>query len=336
MKTLVTGGAGYIGSHVVVALIEAGHEVEVLDDLSNSRAEVLDAIEKICGYRPVLHARPVTEVGAVLADAGFGAVAHLAGLKSVEDSMHNPCEYYQQNVGGAAAVCKAMAECGVPLLLFSSSACVYGNHTRPQEATPTAPCSPYGHSKLFCERVIQDACRAHGISAVCLRYFNPAGAHPSGLLGDRPRGAAKNLMPLLCAAARGEALLKVFGKHLPTVDGSPVRDYVHVVDLAEGHLAALGWLEAQPRGEFRVVNLGSGCGMSVLQMASEMAMVSEREIRMQLCSPRPGDAPRYVADVSLARSLFGWSARFSPRDMCADAWRSCLKLDGKEHLQNDK
>ena len=322
MKILVTGGTGFIGGNVVVALLQAGHRVEILDDLSNSHREVLQEISEACGTMPHLHELPVSEVGRVLEGAEFDAVLHLASLKSVEDSVADPLEYYEKNLGGTIAVCRAAAQHHVPRLIFSSSACVYGDNPHPDESTPPAPCSPYGHSKLFSERIIQDACTAHDMSAVCLRYFNPAGAHKSGVLGDRPKRAPKNLMPLLCSAAQGETTLKVFGTQFPTADGSPVRDYIHVEDLAAGHLAALSWLSGRPSGECLTVNLGSGRGVSVFSMAGEMAHVCECEVRLECCPPRAGDAPSYVADTSLAETLLGWSPRLSLRSICQDAWNA--------------
>lgn len=320
MKILITGGTGYIGSHLAVSLIEAGHEVELLDDLSNSFEDVLGGIRDACGTKPVLHRRNVQDVAQVLRGGGFGAVAHLAALKSVAESMADPLVYYEQNLVGTMSVCRACVECAVPYLLFSSSACVYGDSPHPSEETPPSPCNPYGRSKLYSEGIISDVCRSRGLRAVSLRYFNPSGAHPCGALGERPKKPAANLMPLLCAAARGDATLKVFGKHLPTADGSPVRDYVHVMDIAEGHVAALEWLQGKPPGEFLTLNLGRGEGASVLQLACEMAMVCEREIRVERCGPRPGDAPCCFANVDKARALLGWEAKRTLRDICADAW----------------
>ena len=325
MLILVTGGAGFIGCNVVLALVQAGHTVEVLDNLSNSLRTSLHDVHSICGTLPLLHECPVADVARVLQGRSFDALVHLASLKSVEDSVINPLDYYEQNLAGTIAVCRAAVQHRVPRLIFSSSACVYGDHPRPDESTSTAPRNPYGHSKLFSERIIQDTCLAHGLAAVCLRYFNPAGAHQSGALGELPLHSPKNLMPLLCSAALGESTLKVFGSRLPTADGSPVRDYIHVEDLASGHLAALSWLSTRPPGEFRSVNLGSGQGVSVFQIASEMACVCEREVRIECCPPRPGDSPCYVADPSLAASLFGWSARLSLRSICRDAWSAYLR-----------
>lgn len=327
MRVLVTGGAGYIGSHTCVELMQAGHEVVILDNLSNSNRAVIGRIAAIAGVAPAFAEADVRDLGAlskVFARDHFDAVIHFAGLKAVGESVAKPVEYYDNNVQGALVLCRAMAEAGVRTLVFSSSATVYGSvSTMPiREDAPLGPTNPYGHSKLMVERILQDlaASEPRAWRIALLRYFNPAGAHPSGLIGEDPLGVPNNLMPNIAQVAVGaRARVRVFGSDYPTRDGTGVRDYIHVVDLARGHLAALETMLRDRKGF--TVNLGTGRGVTVLEAVSAFERASGRPIPYELVARRAGDVAECYADAALAESLLGWKAVLSIDEMCRDAWR---------------
>jgi UDP-glucose 4-epimerase len=324
MKVLVTGGAGYIGSHTVVELMAAGHQVTVLDNLSNSKLSVIDRIANIAGCRPeFIHADVRDRATLVPALAGCDAVIHFAGLKAVGESVTQPLRYYDNNVSGSIALFEAMAEAGVRTLVFSSSATVYGDpHAVPiREDFPLSVTNPYGRSKLIIEDVLRDLAKAEPSWRIALlRYFNPVGAHASGTLGEDPNGIPNNLMPYVSQVAVGKlACLSVFGDDYPTPDGTGVRDYIHVVDLALGHLAALAALERD--SGVLTVNLGTGQGYSVLEMVRAFEQASGRPVPYRIAPRRPGDIAACYADPTLAERLLGWKAQRGIDAMCVDGWR---------------
>lgn len=323
---LVTGGAGYIGSHTVVELLSAGHELLILDNFSNSSPRVLERIEQISGRRPSVIEGDIRD-GALLeklfASYPIASVVHFAGLKAVGESVEQPMRYYDNNVVGSLRLFEAMARAGVYRLVFSSSATVYGDpHTVPiDESFPLQATNPYGRSKLIIEEMLRDIGRADPQwRVVLLRYFNPVGAHSSGLIGEDPQGIPNNLMPFVAQVAVGRrAELSVFGGDYPTADGTGVRDYIHVVDLARGHLAALEALERQ--GGVVPVNLGTGRGYSVLEVVKAFEKASGQAVPYRIVDRRPGDIAACYADPLRARELLGWSAERDIDAMCADAWR---------------
>lgn len=325
---LLTGGTGYIGSHTCVELINAGYDTVLYDNLCNSSPVVIDRIEKITGKRPAFVEGDIRDRAAVdrLLDAyPVGAVVHFAGLKAVADSVAHPLDYYLNNVGGSATLFDAMRAHGIRRVVFSSSATVYGMaSTMPlTEASPTEPVNPYGDTKWIVERLLLGMAHADANwRALCLRYFNPVGAHASGLIGESPRDTPNNLMPYVAQVAVGKLpRLKVFGNDYPTHDGTGVRDYIHVSDLARGHVAAVEQLlESRPL-EHPVVNLGTGTGHSVLEVIAAFVRASGREVPFEIVERRPGDIASSYADVTLARSYLGWSARHDLHEMCADSWR---------------
>ena len=326
MHVLVTGGTGFIGSHTCIALLGAGHELTVIDDLSNSRREVLDRIEQISGRRPAFVEGDVRDRGLlkkVFAGPGIDAVIHFAGLKSVGESVTQPLRYYDCNIGGTLALCEAMGDAGVKTLIFSSSATVYGDPAALpiREDFPRSTTNPYGASKLMLEDMLADLSRSDGEWRIArLRYFNPVGAHESGLIGEAPSGIPNNLMPYVAQVASGlREKLSVFGGDYPTPDGTGVRDYIHVMDLAEGHVAALDYLARAPG--LLTVNLGTGCGYSVLDMVHSFEKASGRPVPYQIVARRPGDVAACYADATLAESLLGWQARRGIDEMCRDTWR---------------
>ena len=327
---LVTGAAGYLGSHTCVELMAEGYDVVGLDDFSNSQPGVLDRIATLAG-RPIRFYRAdVCDAGALqrlfLREAIDGVV-HFAGLKAVGDSVREPLGYYRTNVEGSRALAAAMDVAGVGRIVFSSSATVYGDpDTVPiAEDAPMRPTNPYGRSKWMVEQMLRDtaAARPHW-SVMLLRYFNPTGAHPSGLLGEDPSGTPNNLMPYLTQVAVGRRpSLQIFGRDYPTPDGTGVRDYVHVMDLARGHVAALR--AAATRQGCTAVNLGTGQGSSVLELVDAFRTASAQPIPVVYTERRPGDVASTYADVALAHTLLDWHAERSLADMCADAWhwQSC-------------
>ncbi len=321
---LVTGGLGYIGSHTVIALLAAGQRVRIVDNLSNSKIAVLDRIEEISGQRPEFIQADIRGRSAMYtALAGCDAVIHFAGLKAVGESVEKPLLYYRNNVEGSIALFEAMAEAGVKTVVFSSSATVYGD---PQsvpirEDAPLSATNPYGRSKLMIEDILRDVVKADPSWRIgLLRYFNPVGAHASGRIGEDPNGIPNNLMPYVAQVAVGKlACLSVFGNDYPTPDGTGVRDYIHVVDLAKGHLAALAALER--REGLLTVNLGTGCGYSVLDMVKAFEQASGRPVPYRITQRRPGDIACCYADPTLAADLLDWRAELGLDAMCADAWR---------------
>ena len=327
MKVLVTGGAGYIGSHTCVELMQAGHEAVIFDNLCNSHRAVLGRIARIVGRTPEFTNADVRDPAAVrevFARHRFDAVIHFAGLKAVGGAVEKPIEYYDNNVQGALTLCRAMAEAGVGALVFSSSATVYGSASSVpiREDAPLGPTNPYGHSKLMVERILGDLAASEPAAwrIALLRYFNPAGAHASGLIGEDPQGIPNNLMPNIAQVAVGvRDTLRVFGSDYPTRDGTGVRDYIHVVDLARGHLAALETMQRERRGF--TVNLGTGRGISVLEAVRAFERASGRPIPIERVARRAGDVAECYADPALAQKVLGWKAAHSLEDMCRDAWR---------------
>ena len=324
--TLVTGGAGYIGAHTTLALLQAGHAVVVLDNLSNSSAESLRRVERIAGRAPVFVQGDVRDralVEQLLRQHGVGAVLHFAGLKAVGESVSLPMAYYDHNVAGSLALCQAMAAAGVWRLVFSSSATVYGDPaTVPiHEDMPTGPTNPYGRTKWLVEHLLRDVAASDARWAIAaLRYFNPVGAHESGLIGEDPRGTPNNLLPYVAQVAVGRrAELAVFGDDYPTPDGTGVRDYIHVVDLADGHLKALQALAA--RHGLHTWNLGTGRGYSVLEIVRAFEAASGRPVPYRVAPRRPGDIATCYADPAKAERELGWKARRGLDEMMRDAWR---------------
>ena len=323
---LVTGGAGYIGSHTCVELLAAGADVTVFDNFSNSHPESLARVERITGrtlrkVRGDLRDRAALTLA--LRESGASAVIHFAGLKAVGESVAKPLEYYDNNVAGALHLLEAMRACGVKTLVFSSSATVYGDPQRLPlaEDHPLAVTNPYGRSKLMIEEILRDLHRSDpSWRMALLRYFNPAGAHASGLIGEDPQDIPNNLMPFVAQVAGGRReFLNVWGDDYPTPDGTGVRDFIHVVDLALGHLKALERLRAH--AECVAVNLGTGTGYSVLQMVRAFEAASGRPVPYRVAARRPGDIASCYADPALARTLLGWSAQRGLDQMCADGWR---------------
>ena len=325
MRVLVTGGAGYIGSHTCLDLLMAGHDVVVLDNFSNSKPVVLDRIDRICGRRPIIYRGDVCDsdkVAGILLEHEIESVIHFAGLKAVGESVAQPLQYYINNVAGSMALFSAMQKTGVCSLVFSSSATVYGNpHSVPiHENFPLSATNPYGRSKLMVEDMLRDLIRADDTWHIALlRYFNPVGAHESGLIGEDPTGIPSNLMPYICQVAVGRHKeLQIFGGDYPTVDGTGIRDYVHVVDLAAGHIAALNWLR-QHKG-VHTYNLGTGLGNSVLEVVRAFEAASGKSVPYRIVERRPGDIAQCYADPSSAEQKLGWKARHGIEKMCRDAW----------------
>ena len=323
---LLTGGTGYIGSHACVVLMQAGHEVVILDNLCNSRRDVVDRIAGIVGRAPLFvegDVRDKTLVSRLLREHSVSAAIHFAGLKAVGESVAQPLRYYDCNVGGTVALCEAMAEVGVKNLVFSSSATVYGDPASVpiHEDFPTGATNPYGGSKLMVEEVLADLHKSDASWRIArLRYFNPVGAHESGLIGEEPNGIPNNLMPYVAQVAAGRReRLSVYGNDYPTRDGTGIRDYIHVVDLAAGHLAALRYL--QDTGGLLTVNLGTGRGCSVLEMVAAFEKASGRPIPYQIVDRRPGDIAECWADPAAAQQLLGWRATRDVDAMCRDTWR---------------
>lgn len=326
MNILVIGGAGYIGSHTAVDLIAEGHAVCIVDNLANSKLSVIDRIERIAGRRPeFVHAdvRDRAALKAIFATCNVEAVIHFAGLKAVGESVREPLRYYANNVGGTIALVECMAEAGVKNLIFSSSATVYGQpgSVPVREDAPLSVSNPYGRSKLMVEDILRDVAAADPSWRIgLLRYFNPVGAHSSGLIGEDPNGIPNNLMPYIAQVAVGKLdALNVFGGDYPTPDGTGVRDYIHVVDLAKGHTAALAAL--QRRAGVLTVNLGTGRGYSVMQMVEAFRKASGMPVPCRVVGRRSGDIAVCYADPTLAKQVLSWEAGLGLEDMCADTWR---------------
>jgi UDP-glucose 4-epimerase len=327
MNILVTGGAGYIGSHTVVALLNQGDHVVIVDNFYNAKPEVLNRIEKITKRRPDLVALDVKDEAAltsVFQRYTIDAVIHFAGYKAVGESVSKPLFYYDNNLNSTMVLLKVMLAFNVKRLVFSSSATVYGNPERMPlvETDPVGgTTNPYGSTKLINEMIIEDVVKANpGFHVAILRYFNPIGAHPSGLIGEDPQGIPNNLMPFITQVAIGKRpFLSVYGQDYPTVDGTGVRDYIHVDDLAAGHLAALKKLQSNPG--FVVYNLGTGKGTSVLEMIHAFEQASGVKIPYQIVARRPGDIAASFADCQKAKTDLGWSTKKTVLDACVDSWR---------------
>jgi len=326
MTILVTGGAGYIGSHTCVELLNAGQQVTVFDNFSNSQPEALARVERITGKKLQLiegDIRDRSAISAALRQSGASAVIHFAGLKAVGESVAQPLSYYDNNVVGTVRLLEAMKECGVKTLVFSSSATVYGD---PQylpltEGHPLSATNPYGQTKLVIENMLRDLYTSEASWRIgILRYFNPVGAHVSGLIGEDPQGVPNNLMPFVAQVAVGRReFLNVWGNDYATPDGTGVRDYIHVVDLALGHLAALTQLQTGP--QCVEANLGTGVGYSVLDMVRAFELASGKPVAYRLSPRRAGDVAACYADPAHARALLGWQAERDLQTMCQDAWR---------------
>lgn len=326
MKLLLTGGTGYIGSHAAVAFAAAGHDVVLYDNLSNSRADVVERVSTITGKTtPFVQGdlRNTTLLTQTLQAHGVEAVVHFAGLKAVGDSVADPVTYYAHNVQGSISLLQAMQANGIKQLIFSSSATVYGE---PQylpfdEVHPTQPTNPYGRTKLQIEDILRDLCASDPAWRVaCLRYFNPVGAHPSGLIGEDPQGVPNNLMPFVAQVASGQRpFLRIFGNDYPTPDGTGVRDYIHVMDLVEGHAAALNFLKKE--AGWHAINLGTGQGLSVLQLVTAFEQASGQAIPREIAPRRAGDLASYYATAAKVQALLGWQADRSLADMCASTWQ---------------
>ncbi|UOQ57680.1 UDP-glucose 4-epimerase GalE [Leucobacter allii] len=325
MRVLLTGGAGYIGSHTALVLIERGHEVVVLDDFSNASPEAVRRVEELTGATIPVVTADLAERGAAhaaLEGVAFDAVIHFAGLKAVGESVAQPTRYYRVNLDSTLTLLDLMAERGVDRFVFSSSATVYGD----PELVPIAEThrtgvgitNPYGWTKFMIEQIVRDAQAARPeLGAVLLRYFNPVGAHPSGRIGEDPTGTPNNLMPFIAQVAVGtRERLSVFGDRYPTPDGTGVRDYIHVMDLAEGHVAALERIAAGVAS----YNLGSGTGSSVLDVVRAFEAAAGRAVPYEVVPPRPGDVAEMVADPARANAELGWRTTRSLADACRDAW----------------
>jgi UDP-glucose 4-epimerase len=323
---LVTGGAGYIGSHTVVELIKAGHQVLIVDNLCNSSAKVLDRIEALAGkHFSFVRAdvRDGTALDRIFAEYRIDGVIHFAGLKAVGESVAQPLRYFDNNVGSTLALLHAMDSANVRRIVFSSSATVYGDPDQVpiNESSRLQVTNPYGRTKLMCEDILRDLQQADPRWQVAiLRYFNPVGAHISGTIGENPSGTPNNLMPFITQVAVGQReFLSIFGKDYPTPDGTGVRDYIHVVDLAQGHLAALNYLQNQQASI--TVNLGTGRGVSVKELADTFARVTGVPVPYRFVDRRPGDVATCYADTRLAQETLGWQAQLGVERMCQDAWR---------------
>lgn len=331
MKILLTGGAGYIGSHLAVAACASGHEIVIYDNLHLSSGRVIDSIKKIVGA-PIIFVegdvRDTKMLESALLKNKIDAVVHLAGLKSVRRSVQNPVEYYSNNVMGAISVVKAMQQSNINLLVFSSSATVYGAplYLPYDENHPTSPCNPYGNTKLQIEVMLRDLVGSDAkLGVACLRYFNPVGAHESGLIGDDPPGIPENLMPYIARVASGELpSLRIYGDDYETPDGTGARDYIHVMDLVEGHLSALNFLKLK-RG-FHVLNLGSGRATSVMECIKTFEMVNRVKIPLIFEGRRKGDLPTYHAQTDLSRKILGWKAKRSLDEICISSWHHQINL----------
>ena len=325
MKVLLTGGAGYIGSHTIIEMCEAGHDVVVVDNFSNSSPKAVARVAEIVGHDIPLYNADVADEAAldrIFTEHKIDAVVHFAGLKAVGESVRKPLEYYQNNIGSTLALLRAMKRAGVKKLIFSSSATVYGTPKRCPivESDPTGNCSnPYGWTKYMIEQILKDAAHADPeMQVILLRYFNPVGAHKSGRIGEMPNGIPNNLMPYITQVAVGKLKeLSVFGGDYPTPDGTGVRDYIHVVDLARGHVAALNYKGAG----VGIFNLGTGTGYSVLDMVNTFSRVNGVAVPYRIVDRRPGDIAECYADPAKAKAELGWQATHTLEDMVRDSWR---------------
>lgn len=322
-KVLVTGGTGYIGSHTVVELINSGYDVEIVDNLFNSKIEVLDRIEKITGVKPVFHQVDILDYEAlhrVFDESKFDVVIHFAALKAVGESVEKPLNYYENNIGGTVNLLKCMQDAGVEKIIFSSSATVYGEQETPEcvetMQTGLKLTNPYGRTKYFIEEILKDLCVANpNMEVALLRYFNPIGAHPSGLLGEDPNGIPNNLMPIIMQVARGQReKLSVYGDDYPTEDGTCRRDYIHVVDLAKGHIATINHLK---KG-VSIYNLGTGRPSSVKEMITAFEQASGKELPYEIVGRRAGDLAELWANADKAKAELGWQTELTINDAMRD------------------
>jgi len=326
MKVLVTGGAGYIGSHTVILLIEAGYEIVIFDNFCNASKEAIKRVEKIVGQEITTiegDVRNKNDLHSVFDTHNIEAVIHFAGLKAVGESVEKPLKYYDNNVNGTAVLCEVMAEHGCRSIVFSSSATVYGDpHTTPiLESFPLSATNPYGRSKLFVEEMLRDLYISDNTwKIVLLRYFNPVGAHLSGTIGEDPNGIPNNLMPYIAQTAVGKlSCLSVFGDDYDTHDGTGVRDYIHVMDLASGHVKALKKIKSFT--EVMTINLGTGTGYSVLDMVKAFEKASGKDVPYCIAPRRAGDIAKCYANPSYAKEVLGWEAKKSIEEMCEDSWK---------------
>ena len=335
MNVLVTGGAGYIGSHTVVELLNAGHQAIIVDDLSNAKSDVIDRIETITGKRPAfyeLDCKDKDGLRQVFSAHPVDAVIHFAAFKAVGESVRKPLQYYRNNLDSAIAMLEVMEEFGCKKFVFSSSATVYGpNNPHPykEEMPALRSSSPYGWTKVMIERILTDYVTAHpDFCAILLRYFNPIGAHESGLLGDDPNGIPNNLMPYVGRVAAGQLeKLTIFGDDYPTPDGTCQRDYLHVVDLAVGHLRALEY--AANHTGVEAINLGTGNGVSVLELVHAFEKANGIRVPYVIGPRRDGDLPAFWADATKAKKLLGWEATHTVEDMCRSTWNFARKSAGQ-------
>ena len=331
MVVLVTGGAGYIGSHTTVELLNAGHQVVIVDNLSNAKLEVIDRIETITGKRPVFYQADCADKGTmrhIFSANKIDAIIHFAAFKAVGESVKKPLMYYRNNLDTALTMLEIMEEFGCKKFVFSSSATVYGpNNPHPykEEMKAIESSSPYGWTKVMIERILTDYCTAHpDFCAILLRYFNPIGAHESGLLGDDPNGIPNNLMPYIGRVAAGQLeKLTIFGDDYPTPDGTCQRDYLHVVDLAVGHLKALEY--AAIKAGVEAINLGTGNGISVLELVNAFQTANKMQLPYVIGPRRDGDLPAFWADATKAKELLNWEATHTVEDMCRSSWNFAKK-----------
>ena len=327
-KILVTGGAGYIGSHTCIELAASGFEYIIIDNLINSKPEVINRLNKITGKRvEFLNVDICDEIqlSALFKEHQFYSVIHFAGLKAVGESCEYPLRYYENNISGTLTLLKTMHNHNVKRIIFSSSATVYGDpaSTPITEDFPTSTTNPYGYSKLAIENMIKDLCRSDDQwRATMLRYFNPVGAHASGLIGEDPNGIPNNLLPYITQVAVGKlSELRVFGNDYPTTDGTGVRDYIHVVDLAKGHIKALENMLNNPEDNYQVFNLGTGKGYSVLEIVTAFESASGQKIPYKICDRRAGDIAECFANPSLAKKVLDWETEYELENMMIDSWR---------------
>ena len=330
-EILVTGGAGFIGTHTCIALLQAGYSVVILDNLCNAKQESLLHLQEITGKSiPFYHMdiRNADGLRQIFQTHHISAVLHFAGLKAVGESVQQPLRYYQNNIGGMMTLLEELQKTDCRTLIFSSSATVYGTqHTAPyaETVTPLSARNPYGETKIISEQLLQDLCQADSDWHItALRYFNPIGAHESGLLGEEPHGIPSNIAPYLALVASGQLpYFRVYGNDYDTPDGTGIRDYVHVMDLAEGHVSALQY--SMKHAGFSVFNLGTGSGCSVLELANMYEAVSGKSIPLKIFPRRAGDVATSYADVSKAKTVLGWTAKRNLQQMCADSWRFIQK-----------
>ncbi|MBO4336856.1 MAG: UDP-glucose 4-epimerase GalE [Lachnospiraceae bacterium] len=327
MKVLVTGGAGYIGSHTCVELLDSGYETVVVDNLLNSNKKAIDRVEQITGKKVTFYEEDLRDketIKKILADEKPDCVIHFAGLKAVGESVVKPLEYYENNIGGTLNLVEAMRDAGCRNIIFSSSATVYGDPAFvpiTEECPKGNPTNPYGRTKSMLEQILTDMHTAdERWNVILLRYFNPIGAHKSGLIGEDPKGIPNNLVPYVAQVAIGKLeSLGVFGDDYDTPDGTGVRDYIHVVDLAKGHVKAIDKIKDDPG--VKIYNLGTGKGYSVMDVVKAFSAASKREIPYTVKPRRPGDIATCYADASLAKKELGWEAEYGIDEMCADSWK---------------